>query len=483
MRKFVTNSTVLAQQIEHESASVKITGGKANKVIEEEDKTYTKDLLGGKQGSQDNEQKILGIRWNFVLDELIFDLNELAILVNKLEPTKRQIVTVTTRFYDPLGFISPIVIRFKILFQEMCKKKLGWDEPLSGELLKKWNSLRYSFQGITTSIPRNYFVLSDKSSSRCSLQGFCDASIDAYAAVVYLKIENEVGITINFVASKTRVAPTTKQTIPRLELLSTLLLAKLITSVAKALASVMEIQEIHCFSDSKVSLYWIRGETKEWKPFVENRVIEVRKLVPSLCWEHCPGKDNPADLPSRGLTPTELAGSKLWRYGPNWLIHKQPDEKEGAMEMPDECLREIKVSRHAIHNLMVTNNHNCCSGISAIMSCEDFSSLQKLLRITAYVMRFVVILRQVIATSTLELTASELARAERLWIIESQKCLKEDGNFLTWQRQFGLYLEDKVWRCKGRLGNADLPYQAKYPILLHKSHHLSLLIVRDAITE
>ena len=305
-------------------------------------------------------------------------------------------------------------------------------------------------------------------------------SIDAYAAVVYLKIENEVGITINFVASKTRVAPTTKQTIPRLELLSTFLLAKLITSVAKALASVIEIQEIHCFSDLKVSLYWIRGETKEWKPFVENRVIEVRKLLPSLCWEHCPGKDNPADLPSRGLTPTELAGSKLWRYGPNWLMHKQPDEEERAMEMPDECLREIKVSRHAIHNLMVTNNHNCCSGISAIMSWEDFSSLQKLLRITAYVMRFIDILRQVIATSTLELTASELARAERLWIIESQKCLKEDGNFLTWQRQFGLYLEDKVWRCKGRLGNADLPYQAKYPILLHKSHHLSLLIVRDA---
>ena len=484
LRKFVTNSTVLAQRIEHESASLKVTDGKADKIIEEEDKTYTKDLLGGKQGPQDNEQKILGIRWNFVLDELIFDLNELAILVNKLKPTKRQIVTVTTRFYDPLGFISPIVIRFKILFREMCKKKLGWDEPLSGELLKKWNSLKCNFQGITTSIPRNYFVLSDKSSSRCSLQGFCDASIDAYAAVVYLKIENKVGTTINFVASKTRVAPTSKQTIPRLELLSALLLAKLITSVAKALEPVIEIQEIRCFSDSKVSLYWIMGETKEWKPFVENRVIEVRKLVPSLCWEHCPGKDNPADLPSRGITPTELAGSKLWRYGPNWLIHKQPHEEEDAIEMPDECLREIKVSHHPIHNLIVTNNHSCRNGVGAVMSCEDYGSLQKLLRITAYVMRFIDALKQAIerriVTSTSELTASELARAERLWIIESQKCLEVDKHFLIWQRQFGLYLEDKVWRCKGRLGNTDLPYSAKYPILLHKSYHLSLLIVRDA---
>ena len=145
------------------------------------------------------------------------------------------------------------------------------------------------------------------------------------------------------------------------------------------------------------------------------------------------------------------------------------------MEMPDECLREIKVSRYPIHNLMVANNHNCRSGISAIMTCEDFSSLQKLLRITAYVMRFIDTLRQVI-----ERKIVTSARAERLWIIESQKCLEEDGNFLTWQRQFGVYLEDKVRRCKGILGNADLPHQAKYMILLHKSHHLSLLIVRDA---
>ena len=136
--------------------------------------------------------------------------------------------------------------------------------------------------------------------------------------------------------------------------------------MAKALEPVIEIQEIRCFSDSKVSLYWIMGETKEWKPFVENRVIEVRKLVPSLCWEHCPGKDNPADLPSRGITPTELAGSKLWRYGPNWLIHKQPHEEEDAIEMPDECLREIKVSHHPIHNLIVTNNHSCCNGVGAV---------------------------------------------------------------------------------------------------------------------
>lgn len=70
----------------------------------EEDKTCTKDILGGVQISQDGEQKILGVRWNFVQDQLVFDLSELAILVRNAEPTKRCIVGIGSKFYDPLGF-------------------------------------------------------------------------------------------------------------------------------------------------------------------------------------------------------------------------------------------------------------------------------------------------------------------------------------------------------------------------------------------
>ena len=212
---------------------------------------------------------------------------------------------------------------------------------------------------------------------------------------------------------------------------------------------------------------------------MENRVNEVRRLVLPKCWKHCPGKENPADLPSRGMTPAELAGSKLWRYGPDWLIRNHPCEE--ALEMPNECLKEMKTSCHPTHNLVVTGNVHV---LSNIIGCENFSSLQRLLRVTAYVLRFIHMLKQLIKklnlTATLELTASELARAENLWAIESQRCFKEDRNFPTWQRQLGLFLEDGVWRCKGRLGNADIPYTAKYPILLHKGHHLAILIIRDA---
>ena len=72
-----------------------------------------------------------------------------------------------------------------------------------------------------------------------------------------MKIEAGAETSVRFVASKTRVAPVSKQTIPRLEILSALMLSKLIASVSTALESEISLSEATCFSDSKVALYWI----------------------------------------------------------------------------------------------------------------------------------------------------------------------------------------------------------------------------------
>ena len=36
-------------------------------------------------------------------------------------------------------------------------------------------------------------------------------------------------------------------------------------------------------------------------------------------WGHCPGKENPADFGTRGLTASKLQSSDLWWHGPQWL--------------------------------------------------------------------------------------------------------------------------------------------------------------------
>ncbi len=54
------------------------------------------------------------------------------------EPTKRNVVSMAVRFFDPLGIVTQVTISF---FQELCKAGVGWDEPLNGDLLKEWTQL------------------------------------------------------------------------------------------------------------------------------------------------------------------------------------------------------------------------------------------------------------------------------------------------------------------------------------------------------
>ena len=150
-----------------------------------------------------------------------------------------------------------------------------------------------------------------------SLHRYCDASREAYAAVIYLVTQNDSQLSVRFLTSKTRVAPQKEISIPRLELLSAVLLSRLIESVTKSLQTNFALEQPTCYTDSKVSLYWITGLNKEWKQFVQNRVTEIGRLVPSPCWKHCPGSINPADLPSQGITPIELSVSHLWHCGPD----------------------------------------------------------------------------------------------------------------------------------------------------------------------
>ena len=132
----------------------------------------------------------------------------------------------------------------------------------------------------------------------------------------------ELNVHTKFVAAKTRVSPLKKLSIPRLELLSTLLLSRLITATTEGLQEEIPISGRLYFTDSKVVLHWIRGIDKSWKPFVQNWAAEIRNLTSVECWNHCPGIQNQADIPLRGVTPQELSANELWCKGPSFV---EPD--------------------------------------------------------------------------------------------------------------------------------------------------------------
>lgn len=77
---------------------------------------------------------MLGVRWNVEIDQIVVNFEEISHLAMEIEPTKGNIVSLVGWFYDPLGFMSPVIVQF---FQELCTAKLDWDQPLSGKLLGK----------------------------------------------------------------------------------------------------------------------------------------------------------------------------------------------------------------------------------------------------------------------------------------------------------------------------------------------------------
>ena len=151
------------------------------------------------------ERKVLGLIWNIDDYEIVYDLRNVVNTATEVGLTKRQIVSLTGRFFDPLGILAPVVITFTVLIQELCKAGVGWDEPLKGESLERWRLLIHELricQPICIprchSLPHNWLRAYE-------LHGFCDASTIANAAVIYLLSKGE-DCTVMIIASKSRVA-------------------------------------------------------------------------------------------------------------------------------------------------------------------------------------------------------------------------------------------------------------------------------------
>ena len=165
LRKFVTNSLELRRRIRSDE---------------------------GMSSSDCAEHQVLRVKWDVISDQLILDISEICHVMKDMKPTKRNAVSLATRFFDPLGVISLITMRFKLLFQQLCEAIINWDEPLSGRLLEEWKALTSVLQQcMPMMIPRCCIGIDDKSVVSCSLLGFCDAFKDAYAAVVYLKVDTK----------------------------------------------------------------------------------------------------------------------------------------------------------------------------------------------------------------------------------------------------------------------------------------------------
>lgn len=429
--------------------------------------------IQGNEIQIDDSIKTLGIGWLPIADKFFFTVPQFD---QQQQLTKRNFLSQVAKLFDPLGWLGPLIIKPKIMFQKLWKENLQWDDRISMNLAQEWISFRNQLHHIEEMrIPR-WFGFTSKGYS-IELHGFCDASIAAYGAVIYVKSSDSIGNSqIQIVLAKSRVAPVQTIRLPRLELCGAVLLANLVTMVGEEL----KISNIHCWTDSTITLDWIDSTPDLYKTFVANRVSEIQSLTNSKIWRHVDGKQNPADCLSRGLDPEELKGHGLWWHGPSWL--KYPKErwpKNPNVRNPEDDI-ELKGKK-----VLATAAKKPNDVIQQLL--QRYSSFQKLLRVTARIRTLalknkpkskILCLKEIEKERIFWIkNAQEASFSEEIKALKNQRSLPEKSKLLT----FYPFLDsDGVLRIGGRLKEAVIDYDSKHQIIIPKESTIAKMIINDA---
>ncbi|KAF5302055.1 hypothetical protein FQR65_LT19138 [Abscondita terminalis] len=386
--------------------------------------------------------------------------------------TKRSILSNIAQIFDPLGLLGPAIVVAKLLMQNLWKLNITWDESVPMHIHTRWIEFLGDLSNLPT-IKINRRVVFHANSTY-EIHGFCDASTVAFAACVYVRsISDNGNISCNLMCSKSRVAPLKVVTLPRLELCAAVLLAELVSRVKDSLR--MNINNFYYYSDSMIALCWIKSCPTRWGTFVSHRIGNIQERSDPRNWYHVPSAENPADLLSRGVALSKLRDSDLWWTGPHWLRNYDIPLHEPEVQ---ENLPEAR----ALLVVPAEPPKNCW--------LEKHSNLTRLLRVMAFVMRFIHNCKQPKASLNGPLSVKELHNSELILAkyIQHQHFLKEvkilqqslelpkNNKYLC----LNPFIDDHgILRVGGRLRNSTLRFSTKFPILLpNKSHFTNLLIQR-----
>ncbi|GFY29738.1 integrase catalytic domain-containing protein [Trichonephila clavipes] len=257
------------------------------------------------------EIKTLGIAWKSKTDCFNFKVE----VERNAHPTKRSVLSIIARLFDPLGLLGPVITKAKIFMQQLWTLQIDWSERLPEKEASEWKEFVRSLVALNGINIERCIVIPN--AEVIELHGFCDASERAYGAAIYARSINPDGeIKVKLVASKSRVSPVKQVTMPRLELCSAVLLAKLMHKVKRALRMDITSVFLDRFHNSAIV---DENESRNLKTFVANRVVIIQELTELNKWHHVPSEQNPADIISRGLDPEKIQRSELWWFGPAFL--------------------------------------------------------------------------------------------------------------------------------------------------------------------
>lgn len=434
-------------------------------------------------------ERVLGLQWNTKTDTFEFQVN-----IKERPLTRRGILSVVSSIYDPLGFISPVILPAKLLLQDLCQMKLGWDDQIPDEKISIW-------KGWLESLP----LLSDYSVNRsmkpprygpvksAQIHHFSDASEKAYGAVSYLRlVNNEDKIHCSLLMSKSKVAPLKRTTIPRLELAGAVVSTRLDTILKKELH--IELEPSMFWTDSTAVLKYINNTSSRFQTFVANRISKIRNASNPGQWRYVPTQLNPADDLSR--IKKGNGEDTLWSLGPEFLWQTEenwPQQPSDVASIPKDD-PEVKRTAFAIST-------EECYSLSDVF--ERVSSWHRLKKSVAWMLRFMKILKtrakdrhptqHVEIKEVKALSRSEVKRAEIsiLKVVQKQHFLteykllqnasdKEEQALVPLSSRLvklDPVFQDGLLKVGGRLRLAAIPEGMKHQVILPKESHVTSLII------
>ncbi|XP_065086352.1 uncharacterized protein LOC135708280 [Ochlerotatus camptorhynchus] len=429
--------------------------------------------------------KTLGLTWIPNTDQLKFQF-DIPPWSSEQYPSKRQVLSVIATLFDPLGLLGAAITTAKVIMQLLWKirneqdQTLDWDQPLPSTVGEMWRKYYDQLPLLNEVRIDRCVVIPD--AELIEIHCFSDASNKAFGACVYVRSQDTEGrIKVQLLSSKSKVAPLKTQSIPRLELCGALLSAQLYEKVRDAIRIPAQT---FFWVDSTCVLRWIQASPNVWSTYVGNRVAKIQTITEPSQWQHVPGKENPADLISRGISPKDIVENIFWWEGPG-LLKGNPEEwphppSELSMEEVEQERRRTTIAC-AVTGYAEFNE----------WFLGKYESYTNLIRRTAYRLRLMRLLQKEPKNrvSTGLLSTNELKEAEFVLLRRVQKEVFADewkalskGEAIPRKsplRWFNPYIaEDQVIRVGGRLGHSAERHDTKHPIVLPARHKLTRMILQ-----
>ena len=426
-------------------------------------------------------ERALGVRWSTEDDTL-----GVKVKTRETPCTRRGVLSLISSVYDPLGIVSPFILKGKLLLQSECRSGKGWDDRLGPEAEAAWQKWlqelpKLELYKVERCLLPSRFTLSDK----MVLHHFSDASQVAYGVVSYLRSENHEGdVWCGFVMAKSRLAPLKTMTIPRLELSAAALAVKVDAMLRRELE--LQVTDSVFWTDSMIVLQYICSTSRRFQTFVANRVALIHDGSDPSQWRYVKSEQNPADDASRGLTADEMLNKERWAKGPEflWGQESQWPEKPAGLPEPPVDDKEVKIKVQ----VFTTSVEDSEKAFDRLL--RQFSSWFRLKRAVAWMMRFGAWLqshKHVVLER--RLSVNELQTAERavLRYIQGKHFPAEVDSVVHGKsvcRQSSIQslaprLNAGLLVVGGRLQNAPISEESKYPAILPREDSVTKLIVRD----